>query len=71
MEMTKERLIKIHEVAEMTGWPVSTIYKMVENFQIPFIRVPGKKNLRFSPKQIISWWEKHTVRPLNKLDASR
>jgi excisionase family DNA binding protein len=52
------KLLDVKQLSEQTGLPVSTIYKLVESEQIPFIRIAkGKKKgkVYFRKEGILAW----------------
>ena len=53
-ERIKPRLLTVKQLSIYTGFPVSTIYSMVEKNEIPFKRF-GKKAIRFDIKLIDNW----------------
>lgn len=54
------KFLKADEVAKMLNVHRSTIYRMVEKREIPFI-VIKKKVLRFTEAAILNWINKKTV----------
>ena len=52
------RLLTAKQLAGYLSFPLSTIYAMVEQKQIPFRRF-GKKIIRFDKKEIDRWIEIH------------
>lgn len=61
MKVTR-RLFNIREVAEYTGLSVHTLYTMVSQRRIPFVK--AGRLVRFDLKGIDSWIEKNTVKPI-------
>jgi excisionase family DNA binding protein len=60
--MVTRRLLTIHEVAEYTGLSVHTLYTMVSQRRIPFIKV-GRLT-KFDRTLLDEWLAKHTVMPI-------
>ncbi len=56
------RLIPIKETAEYTGLSVHTLYTMVSQRRIPFVKVGGA--LRFDLALLDEWIKQHTVMPM-------
>ena len=52
------RLLTAKQVSIYLGFPLSTIYTMVEKKQIPFKRF-GKKAIRFDRRAIDKWVDGH------------
>lgn len=65
MENINKRYMNIEDLEVYLGIPKSTLYKMVENLEIPFNRV-GTKTIRFDVRVIDAWMEKKTVKPANR-----
>jgi excisionase family DNA binding protein len=63
-EPIKRRLLNIQEVAEYTGLSVHTLYTMVSQRRIPFVK--AGRLTKFDVQLLDAWIEKHTVMPLNK-----
>ncbi len=61
-EPIKRRLLNIQEVAEYTGLSVHTLYTMVSQRRIPYVKV-GRLT-KFDLNTIDAWIEKNSVRPL-------
>jgi len=59
-----QRLLSIQEVAEYTGLSVYTIYTMVSQRRIPYVKV-GRLT-KFDPQRLKDWIAKHTVLPTGK-----
>jgi excisionase family DNA binding protein len=51
-----ERLLKLREVSDFLQISPSTVYRLVEERKIPFIRVGGA--IRFKPRNILEWVER-------------
>jgi len=56
--MMNEGLMRIEQVAQMTGYKVSTVYKLVYRQMIPVIKL-STKALRFDRAEIERWIESH------------
>lgn len=59
-ESLPRRLVGIQQVAEYTGLAVKTIYSMVSQRRIPFVKL-GRLT-KFDIKEIDAWINRHTVR---------
>ena len=57
-----KRLLTIQELAEFTGLSIQTIYKMVNQRRIPYVKVG--RLLRFDSRLIDDWLQAHTVMPM-------
>ena len=60
-EPIRRRLFSIQEVSEYTGLSVHTLYTMVSQRRIPFVKV-GRLT-KFDLRLMDEWIEKHTVMP--------
>ncbi|MGQ0555026.1 MAG: helix-turn-helix domain-containing protein [Nitrospiraceae bacterium] len=58
------RLYHIRDVAEYTGLSVHTLYTMVSQRRIPFVK--AGRLVKFDLKSIDSWIEKNTVKPISR-----
>lgn len=56
------RLMTIQELAEFTGLSIQTIYKMVNQRRIPYVKVG--RLLRFDCRLIEEWLKGNTVMPM-------
>ncbi len=56
------RLINVREAAEYTGLSPYTLYTMVSQRRIPFVKVGGA--LRFDLALLDEWIKQHTVMPM-------
>lgn len=56
------RLLNVHEVAEYTGLSPHTLYTMVSQRRIPFVKVG--RLLKFDLGLLDSWIRQHTVMPM-------
>lgn len=52
----------IQEMSELTGLALPTLYKMVNQRRIPYLKVG--RLLRFDSQLIDEWFHKNTVMPL-------
>jgi excisionase family DNA binding protein len=59
----KRRLLDIHEVAEYMGVSIHTLYAMVSQRRIPFVKI-GRLT-KFDLKAIDAWIERHSVKPFS------
>lgn len=57
-----KRLLTVQEVSQYTGLSVHSLYKMVSQRRIPFVKLGGA--LRFNPDQLDEWIAKNTVMPI-------
>ena len=55
-------LLTIHEAAALTGLSPHTLYKMVSQRRIPYIKLG--RAIRFHPKQLEAWIHQQTVMPM-------
>lgn len=58
------RLLSIKEVAEYTGLSVFTLYGMVSQRRIPYVK--AGRCLKFDVRLIDAWIEKNTFMPLRR-----
>jgi excisionase family DNA binding protein len=56
--MMSDTLIKIEDVARITGYAVATLYDLTSKGNIPCIRL-SRKALRFDRAEIERWIESH------------
>ena len=64
-ETTKfERLLTIHEVSELTGLAVGSIYHMVSQKRIPLVRL-SRRCIRFRLTDLIGWLDEKSELPKN------
>jgi len=61
-EPLKRRLLTIDETSEYLGLAPTTLYKMVNQRRIPYVKVG--RLLRFDSRLIDDWLEAHTVMPM-------
>lgn len=61
-ERITRRLLSIDETSEYLGLAPTTLYKMVGQRRIPFVKVG--RLLRFDSRLIDDWLEEHTVMPM-------
>lgn len=55
-------LINVQEVAQLLNMAVTTVYKMVSQRRIPFVKIGGA--LKFDPTQVERWIQDQTVMPV-------
>ncbi len=55
-------LLTIQQAAQVTGLSPHTIYKMVSQRRIPYVKLGGA--LRFNPDQLDQWIKQNTVMPM-------
>lgn len=60
-EPIKRRLFNIREVAEYTGLSVHTLYAMVSQRRIPYVK--AGRLTKFDFKAIDAWIERNSVKP--------
>ena len=63
-EPIKRRLLNIQEVADYTGLSVHTLYGMVSQRRIPYVK--AGRLTKFDMRLLDEWIEKNTVMPLKK-----
>jgi excisionase family DNA binding protein len=61
-ESIRRPLLTIEEVATYTGLSVHTLYTMVSQRRIPYVKVG--RLVRFDPGHLENWLANHTVMPL-------
>jgi excisionase family DNA binding protein len=61
-ERITRRLLTIDETAEYLGLAPTTLYKMVSQRRLPFVKVG--RLLRFDSRLIDEWLQAHTVMPM-------
>lgn len=52
---SKNKALKVEELPDLLGVAIRTVYKEVEDNQIPFFRV--RSSIRFDPHQVADWLE--------------
>jgi len=62
-EAITRRLFTISEVAQYTGLSVDTLYTMVSQRRIPYVK--AGRLVKFDLKAIDTWIERHSVKPLS------
>jgi excisionase family DNA binding protein len=65
METTQtltKRFLNIDELSTYLGTPKSTLYKMIMERRIPFIKFGGKRAVKFDVRAIDAWMERQIVR---------
>ncbi len=60
--ISARRLLDVQEVATFTGLSASTLYTMVSQRRIPYVKV-GRLT-KFDPALLEEWIAKHTVMPM-------
>jgi len=55
-------LLTIQQAANHTGLSTHTLYKMVSQRRVPFVKLGGA--LRFNPEQLDQWIKQNTVMPM-------
>jgi len=63
-EPIKRRLLNVEEVAEYTGLSIHTLYAMVSQRRIPYVK--AGRLTKFDVRLLDAWIEKNTVMPLKK-----
>ena len=58
----QNRLLIIEQAAAYTGLSTHTIYKMVSQRRVPFVKLGGA--LRFDPVELDKWIKQNTVMPM-------
>ncbi len=58
----RNRLMNISEVATLTGMAPHTIYKMVSQRRIPYVKVG--RLVKFDMELLDKWLRQHTVMPM-------
>ena len=61
-EAITRRLFTTSEVAQYTGLSVHTLYTMVSQRRIPYVK--AGRLVKFDLKAIDTWIERHSVKPL-------
>jgi excisionase family DNA binding protein len=61
-----DRILSIHELSELTGWAVPTIYGKVHRREIPHFK--RGKNLMFSRKAIKEWLDEGRVPTVKEVE---
>ncbi len=56
------RYVSVKEAAEYINFAVPTMYTMVSQRRIPFVRLG--RTVRFDLRQLDEWIKKHTVMPM-------
>lgn len=62
MRASDENLIDVNEVAALLGIARKTVYGLVQERKIPYIK-PTRMTLRFRRTDIEAWLETRTIRP--------
>jgi excisionase family DNA binding protein len=63
VDLIARRLLDIREVATYTGLSPHTLYTMVSQRRIPFVKLGGA--LKFDKVKVDDWIEKHAVLPMS------
>jgi excisionase family DNA binding protein len=63
--VTSRRLLKIQEASEYTGLSVHTLYTMVSQRRIPFVKM-GRLT-KFDVGLLDKWITQHTVMPIREV----
>jgi len=58
----KHKLMSIEEAAQYTGLAVNTLYKMVGQRRIPYVKVGSR--LKFDVALLDGWLKQNTVMPM-------
>jgi len=61
-EAIKSHLLTIKAASAYTGLAVDTLYKMVSQRRIPYVKLGGA--LRFKPEHLDQWIKQNTVMPM-------
>ena len=56
------RLLSIQEASDYTGLAVNTLYKMVNQRRIPYVKLGSR--VRFDVGLLDGWLKQHTVMPM-------
>ena len=59
---SEDRLLTIGEVAKLTGLAVGSLYHLVSQRRIPFVRISARC-IRFRLSAILKWWDELTEKP--------
>lgn len=52
---SKNKALRVEELADLLGVAIRTVYKEVEDNRIPFFRI--RSLIRFDPHQVADWLE--------------
>ena len=63
VEVIARRLLDIREVATYTGLSTHTLYNMVSQRRIPYVKLGGA--LRFDKAKVDDWIKNHSVMPMS------
>ncbi len=63
-ESRNQPLINVQEVAQRLNMAVTTIYKMVNQRRIPYVKIGGA--LKFNLAQVERWVQEQTVMPMTR-----
>ncbi len=62
IQVPTRRFLNIDELSIYLGTPKSTLYKMIMERRIPFIKFGGKRAIKFDVRAIDAWMEKQIIR---------
>jgi excisionase family DNA binding protein len=54
-EIMDDRLLSVHDLSDLTGWHLMTVYKKARDGEIPGRIVIGKNSLRFKEAEVRRW----------------
>ena len=60
--LVTRRLLSIQEASDYTGFAVNTLYKMVNQRRIPYVKLGSR--VRFDVGLLDGWLKQHTVMPM-------
>ena len=64
-------IMRVNEVAELTGYSKATIYKLIHRKQIPFHKpAHGGRKVTFSRKAIEAWLQANHVKTIKEILVS-
>ena len=63
-------IMRVNEVAELTGYSKATIYKLIHRKQIPFQPAHGGRKVTFSRKAIEAWLQANHVKTIKEILVS-
>lgn len=61
-QLPRKRFLSIDELSSYLGTPKSTLYKMIMERRIPFIKFGGKRVVKFDLRAIDIWMEKQIIK---------
>jgi len=62
MTVAVKQLITVDRAAQQTGLSTHTLYKMVSQRRVPYVKLGGA--LRFDPVELDKWIKENTVMPM-------